>query len=102
MSNHFAKHWDYTLRIKSIFMDAAELPAALETAAMGKRVSEALQSLISRVGPDSDLGYELRECSLDFDDLDGIENDYEARDRFNQALHNLYDVADAGKRVWIA
>lgn len=101
MSNHFSKRWDYTLRIGRFFRDLPDLPSAAEVAMAGTQVAQAITVLVNRVGVDSDLGSELQECEENFEGLDGIENAYEAREVFNQALNSLYDVADAGKRVWV-
>lgn len=101
MSNHFAKRWDYTLRIGRFFRDLPGLPTTDEIGAAGEQIAKAITALIECVGADSDLGVELLECADHFEGLDGIENVYEARAVFNDALHCLYDVADAGKRVWV-
>lgn len=101
MSHAFAKAWDHKLRIKSIFMDAPEMPSAAETTVMAQAVAEKLRELRNRLTQTDDLWHDLDNCADAFDELEGIENAYEARDRFNAALAGLYDEADYGKRVWI-
>lgn len=100
--NQFAKAWDHTLNIRHIFSEAGQLPAAADTIKMGAEIVAAIRSLQKRISDTSDLWHDLDDCCEGFEDLSGIENDYEARERFNEALHKLYDEADYAKRVWIA
>lgn len=100
----FAKAWDHKLHIKSIFMgdDVPELPDAAETAAMALSVAGRVKALRDRVeDSDPDLWVDLDNCIDEFENLAGIDNPYEAKARFNEALGNLYDQADYAKRIWI-
>jgi len=100
----FAKAWDYKLNIKSIFMGESipDLPTAAQTIDMAKEVAERVKALCKRIeNVDPDLWVDLDNCVDELEELDGIENAYEARDRFNEVLGHLYDQADYGKRVWI-
>jgi hypothetical protein len=98
---HFAKRWDYRLRIKHIFMDCDPLPPPEETIARAAMIVEAVRALQKKVPDTDDLFEDLETCIEEFNDLSGIDNAYEARDRLNDALSVLYDQADYRKRVWI-
>lgn len=98
--NHFTKAWDHKLSIRDL-LGSMELPAASETISIGRKVVERIQALQEGLQADDALLHDLDEVIERFQDLDEVTNDYEARDRFNEALSHLYDEADYGKRVWI-
>lgn len=102
MLNQFAKKWDYELRVRDVFAAADELPTAAETIAMGKQVADRIRALQAKMKEGSDLWHDLDGCAEAFLGLEGIENAYEARDLFNEAMTELYDQGDYAKRVWVA
>jgi hypothetical protein len=101
MTNHFAKRWDHKLRIKDIIENAPDLPSAKDVAGLAKQVAERLEKFRDTIDESNALWADIDGCIEDFAELADIDNAYEARAKFDAALHRLYDEADAGKRVWI-
>lgn len=94
-------NWKHKLTIKHFFMDFEGAPTAAETTEMAQNVIATIKLLVSRLGDEDPLKYDLEGIIEEFETIDSSDSDEDAEDQFNFALDRLYDEGNYNHRVWV-